>query len=101
MSQTTDDEATPETDRMHDNSWSVNLEEPRHADDRELVVEEAVAAVEHTTAGNHVNVVTHQELGHPSTYLYPVIHANFGEAVSVEYVDQCGCGGHVSRVHVE
>jgi hypothetical protein len=21
--------------------------------------------------------------------------------VSVSYVDQCGCGGHVTRVHVE
>ena len=42
------DDAEPITDRVHDNSWSANLETPAHADDRELVVEQAVAAVDHT-----------------------------------------------------
>ncbi|MCL9812303.1 CGCGG family putative rSAM-modified RiPP protein [Natranaeroarchaeum aerophilus] len=87
----------PVTERVHDNSWSANLETPRHADDRELVIEQAIEAVEHTTAGNHVNLVTHGDHGHPSEYLHDRLAVKFPEA-TVEYVDQCGCGGHVTRV---
>lgn len=25
----------------------------------------------------------------------------FGDSIDFEYVSQCGCGGHVTRVHVE
>jgi len=88
------------TDRVHDNSWSANLEQPRHADDVELVVEGAIAAVEHTVSGNHVNLVTHSDHGHPETFLYETLDGAFGDSVSVEYIHQCGCGGHVTRVHV-
>jgi putative CGCGG family rSAM target protein len=63
------------------------------------VVEEAIEAVEHTTAGNHVNLVTHGDHGHPESYLYDRLREAFDDA-TVEYVDQCGCGGHVTRVHV-
>jgi putative CGCGG family rSAM target protein len=83
----------------HDTSWSANLEGPEHAASRELVVEEAVEAVKQTTAGNHVNLVTHGDHGHPETYLYDRLREAFEDA-TVEYVDQCGCGGYVTRVHV-
>lgn len=86
-------------ERTHPASWSANLEAPRHADDPEVVVEEAIEAIEHTASGYHVNLVTHGALGHPSTFLYPVIESIDG-VVKWEYVDQCGCGGHVTRVHV-
>jgi len=33
------------------------------------VVEQAIEAVEHTEPGNHVNLVTHGDHGHPSSYL--------------------------------
>lgn len=33
------DAPIPVTDRVHDNTWSANLETPRHASDRDLVVE--------------------------------------------------------------
>lgn len=89
----------PITDRVHDNSWSANLETPRHGADRTLVVEQAVDAVEHTTAGHHVNLVTHGAHGHPREYLHDRLAAEFPGA-DVEYVEQCGCGGHVTRVHV-
>ncbi|MFB6304207.1 MAG: CGCGG family rSAM-modified RiPP protein [Haloferacaceae archaeon] len=92
--------AEPVTDRVHDNSWSANLERPRHAADRDLLVSQAVEAVEHTASGNHVNLVTHGDQGHPSEYLYPELEAAFGDGIEWEYVDQCGCGGHVTRVHV-
>lgn len=92
------DDPAPVTDRVHDNSWSANLEQPQHADDPALVLTQAVEAIEHTTPGNHVNLVTHSDLGHPETYLYEPLEARL--AVDLEYVEQCGCGGHVVRAHV-
>lgn len=100
MSAPTHDEVAPVTDRVHDNSWSANLEKPEHAADREAVLREARRAVTHTAPGNHVNLVTHGEHGHPEGYLFDALEEAFGEAVDHEYVEQCGCGGHVTRVHI-
>ncbi|UIP01442.1 CGCGG family rSAM-modified RiPP protein (plasmid) [Halobaculum sp. CBA1158] len=85
-------------EELRDTSWSAKLEGPRHADDRDLVVAEALAAVEHTADGVRVNLVTHGEHGHPETYLYPELDDRFGDAVDWEFVDRCGCGGYVTRV---
>ena len=85
----------PET--AHDTSWSANLEGPEHAEDRALVVEEALDAVRATAPGTHVNLVTHADHGHPEDYLYLLLREEFD--ATVEYVDQCGCGGYVTRVH--
>ena len=96
-------EVEPVTDRVHDNSWSANLEQPRHADDVDLVVSQAVDAVEHTEPGNHVNLVTHGAHGHPAEYLYDALDDRVdadGVDLELEYVQQCGCGGHVTRAHV-
>ncbi|WP_225336532.1 CGCGG family putative rSAM-modified RiPP protein [Halomicrobium urmianum] len=95
-----DHDAEPVTDHVHDNSWSANLEKPKHGDDRELVLRQAIEAVEHTAAGNHVNLVTHGDHGHPSEYLFEELDAELDEDADWEYVEQCGCGGHVTRVHV-
>lgn len=94
-------EAQPVTDRMHDNSWSANLEKPQHADDRGLVLAQARDAIEHTVPGNHVNLVTHGDHGHPEEYLYEELAAFDGADLTWDYVEQCGCGGHVTRVYVE
>ena len=91
------DGTDPVTESVHENSWSANLEHPRHAEDRDLLVRQAVEAVEHTAAGYHVNLVTH---GHPEDYLFGALSSAFGDDVEWEYVEQCGCGGHVTRVHV-
>ncbi len=90
----------PVTDHVHENSWSANLEKPEHAEDRAMLLEQAVEAVEHTADGYHVNLVTHGEHGHPSTYLFSALQSAFGDEVEWEYVEQCGCGGHVTRVSV-
>ncbi|QGN07967.1 CGCGG family rSAM-modified RiPP protein [Halorhabdus sp. CBA1104] len=95
-----DAESTPVTDRVHENSWSANLEQPAHAENRKRVVEGALTAIEHTASGYHVNLVTHAEHGHPETYLYEVLDVEYGDDLTWEYIDQCGCGGHVLRVHV-
>ncbi|AHZ23257.1 CGCGG family rSAM-modified RiPP protein [Haloferax mediterranei ATCC 33500] len=94
------DEPDPVTERRHDNSWSANLEKPQHAADRDLVVEQALDAIEHTVPGNHVNLVTHGDHGHPRTYLYDALSQHCDTAIEFEYIQQCGCGGHVTRVYV-
>nr|WP_256417676.1 CGCGG family rSAM-modified RiPP protein [Halorubrum laminariae] len=95
------DAIEPVTEHSHDNSWSANLERPAHADDQELVLEQAETAVEKTVPGNHVNLVTHGNHGHPVTYLFSHLDAVYGDDIEVTYVQQCGCGGHVTRVHVQ
>ena len=92
---------TPEspTDRHHDTSWSANLETPAYADDPDLVVDHAIEAVERTAAGTHVNLVTHGAHGHPESYLFPALRAALDDDAAVEFVDRCGCGGYVTRVH--
>ena len=97
-----DDAADPVTDRMHDNSWSADLEKPQYADDPELAVRHGIDAVEHTVPGNHVNLVTHGDLGHPEQFLFDALAEAYGDTETEwEYIQQCGCGGHVTRVYVE
>ncbi|WP_135305869.1 CGCGG family putative rSAM-modified RiPP protein [Haloarcula amylovorans] len=101
MSDVSSGDVEPITDRVHDNSWSANLEEPHHAAERSLVLAHAIDAVEHTTLGHHVNLVTHGAHGHPKEYLYSHLETTYGDTIEYEYVERCGCGGHVTRVHVE
>ncbi|MFB6073194.1 MAG: CGCGG family rSAM-modified RiPP protein [Halobacterium sp.] len=88
-------------DDVHENSWSANLELPEHAEDRDHLLAEALDAVRHTAPGYHVNLVTHGDHGHPETYLFDELEDALGDDVEWEYVEQCGCGGHVTRVHVQ
>jgi len=46
-----------------------------------------------------VNTVTHEAHGHPSEYLWEALEDEF-DSFRLEYVDQCGCGGCVTRAHV-
>lgn len=80
-------------------SWSANLETDEYVDDPERVVADAIAAVEATGDDTHVNLVTHDSVGHPETYLFDALAERFGDAVTWEFVDRCGCGGFVTRVH--
>ncbi|RAW47120.1 CGCGG family rSAM-modified RiPP protein [Halorubrum sp. 48-1-W] len=93
----TDDDLPAFREGDHSGSWSANLELDRYADDRELVVEHALLAVERTEPGHHVNLVTHPEHGSPEPYLEDTLHERFPEATAT-VVDQCGCGGYVYRV---
>ena len=91
---------SPVTTTVHDNSWSANLETEVHATSVDLVTRQARRAVEHTAPGYHVNLVTHATHGHPEGYLYDDLR-DLDTGLAIEYVEQCGCGGHVTRVHVE
>jgi hypothetical protein len=52
-----------------------------------MVVEQAIKAVENTVNGTHVQLVTHEEHGHPSEYLTPILEAEFDDVVE-EDVDR-------------
>ncbi len=90
----------PVADRVRDTSWSANLERPVHREDRSILIEQAIEAIEHTAAGSHVNLVTHSDHGHPSRYLYARLDERFGETITYGYIQQCGCGGYVTKVRV-
>ena len=64
------------------------------------MISQALDAVEHMAPGNHVNLVSHGEHSHPERYRYDALDEAFEDAVTYEYVQRCGCGGHVTRVHV-
>jgi putative CGCGG family rSAM target protein len=100
MSSEAAENAEPVTETVHENSWSANLETPAHADDRELVQAHATEAIAHTAAGYHVNLVTHEAHGHPEEYLFAHLDSDIALAIDYEYVSQCGCGGHVTRVYI-
>jgi putative CGCGG family rSAM target protein len=89
------------TGAVRDASWSKHLETEMYADDETRLLEDALAAMAATRAGHHVTLVTHRTHGHPREYLYGELTDAFGDAIDVRYVEQCGCGGHVTRVAVE
>lgn len=88
----------PVTRRVHNRPWTADLESPRHAKDRQLVVEEAVDAVEQTNA-RYVNLVTHEAHGHPLTYLYDGFDALDG--ITLTYCGRCECGGYITCVKLQ
>ena len=94
-------EKAKKTDWVREETWSADLEGPEYEEDRERVVEDSLDAVRRTAEGYFVNLVTHGNHGHPSGYLHGILEEGFGDGIRIEYVDRCGCGGYVTRVHVE
>lgn len=81
--------------------WSINLEDDYYADKPDELVQDAVHAIALTEPGRFVNLVTHQAAGHPEQGLMDKVRAALSEAglsdVRLSYIDQCGCGGFVTR----
>jgi len=80
--------------------WSINLEADEYENNRELIIEDSIKAIEETDVSFSVNLVTHESAGEPDEYLYPALEARFKDDISVRYVAQCGCGGHVVKVTI-
>ena len=63
----------------------------------------ATGYIRRTKAGHCVNLVTPGALGDPREWLIPRLSAmvkDAGLAVrEIRYIDECGCGGHVTRVY--
>ncbi|WP_368737745.1 CGCGG family rSAM-modified RiPP protein [Bacillus sp. EB106-08-02-XG196] len=81
-----------------DKNWSISLEHEEYVMDMELVITDAIDAVEKTGKGYYVNVVTPASFGNPNDYLADALLAYFGGRIEMKFIDQCGCGGYVLRV---
>lgn len=79
-------------------NWSAGLEHDEYETDRDLVISDAIDAVERTASGYTVNLVTAAEWGDPEAYLTPILKEKFGHDLKMKFIDQCGCGGYVLRV---
>lgn len=101
MTTTIDNKQKSNSEDVKEYTWSENLELEKHSEDIELVKKEAIEAVEKTAKGYFVNLVTHENHGHPSNYLDKFLKKYFGDEIKTEYIDQCGCGGYVTRVHIK
>nr|WP_313771743.1 CGCGG family rSAM-modified RiPP protein [Neobacillus niacini] len=79
-------------------NWSISLEHEEYTLDIELVISDAIDAVDKTEKGYYVNVVTPAALGNPDDYLTEALVNYFGGRITIKFIDQCGCGGYVLRV---
>ena len=84
--------------KLHD--WSANLEATEYENNKDLTIEDAIKAINETAPNYSVNLVTHESLGHPDTYLLDILGEKFQDKITTRYVAQCGCGGHVLKVTV-
>jgi putative CGCGG family rSAM target protein len=81
-----------------DKDWTKDLEHDEYEQDIDLIIKDALEAVEITKSGRFVNLVTSENFGNPIEYLQPLLEQVFKEKIQIQYIDQCGCGGHVLRV---
>ncbi|WP_026581997.1 CGCGG family putative rSAM-modified RiPP protein [Bacillus sp. J33] len=79
-------------------NWSISLEKEEYESDLELVIKEAIDAVQRTAKGFYVNIVTPAVFGNPDDYLTEALTLYFGNKIDSKYISQCSCGGHVLRV---
>lgn len=79
-------------------NWSISLEHDEYEQNLELVVKDAIKAVEQTAKGYYVNIVTPANFGNPTEYLLDPLTLHFCNKIDTQYIDQCGCGGYVFRV---
>lgn len=84
---------------MKNFSWSLDLEDEEYVRDKNRLLQDAKSAVEITAPGKHVNLVTPASHGEPAQ-LIQQLKKEYGDKIKAEYVDQCGCGGYVTKVTV-
>jgi putative CGCGG family rSAM target protein len=80
-------------------NWSINLETEEYVADRDLIIQDAITAILETEVGCFVNLAAAENHGDPDDYLVPALENRFGQSVKIQFVDQCGCGGYVYKVH--
>lgn len=79
-------------------NWSVNLETEEYVDDRDLIIADSIQAILDTEPGCFVNLAVAEQHGNPDDYLLTFLEERFGQTITVQFIDQCGCGGYVYRV---
>lgn len=83
---------------MKKKNWSISLESDEYQNNVELVIEDAIDAVKQTACGCYVNLVTPPNFGNTEYYLTDLLMSRFAGYITVQFIDQCGCGGYVLRV---
>jgi hypothetical protein len=83
--------------------WSVNLEDAFYEENPDELYKEAVDAVGRTASGCYVNLVTPAGFGHPEEQGFiEKLMARLADAgipyKEIRFIDECGCGGFVTRV---
>lgn len=82
--------------------WSLNLEDPYYENHLDDLFDESVEAVKQTGKGCYVNIVTPGKHGDPRDWFISRLNGLLEkEAVpfkEIRYIDECGCGGYVTRV---
>ena len=82
--------------------WSINLEDAYNAEHPDVLLQAALEAVNDTSPGCYVNLVTPERLGHPEASFISRLKTELAAkdilVKEVRYIDECGCGGHVTRV---
>lgn len=90
---------------MKTGDWSLNLEDPYYETHLDAIFAESLDAIKQTKEGCYVNLVTPGVYGDPRNWLIEPLHAQVRDrnmAVrEIRYVDECGCGGHVTRVYMQ
>jgi putative CGCGG family rSAM target protein len=81
-----------------DKDWTKDLEHDEYEEDIDLILKDALQAVEDTKEGCFVNLVTSEAFGNPVDYLQPLLEKMYTNKVKIKFIDQCGCGGYVLRV---
>lgn len=87
---------------VKEGDWSLNLEDPYYETHIEEVFSESIDAIQRTKEGHYVNLVTPGACGDPRNWLIPQLSALVQQVNlpvrEIRYIDQCGCGGYVTRV---
>ncbi|WML43253.1 CGCGG family rSAM-modified RiPP protein [Neobacillus sp. PS3-40] len=81
-----------------DKDWTKDLEHDEYENDIDLIIKDALTAVEETNVGVYVNLVTSEVFGSPVAYLQPLLEEMYPNQLQIKFIDQCGCGGYVLRV---
>lgn len=87
---------------MKINDWSLNLEDPYYEEHPEEILPESIQAIEQTSPGCYVNIVTPGTYGDPReqfiTQLKQSVDTLELAVKDIRFIDECGCGGYVTRV---
>lgn len=82
--------------------WSLNLEDEYDSDERAELLDAAADGVRITRIGCYVNIITPGAYGNPEEWFIPELRRTLEEqglpVQEVRYIDECGCGGYVTRV---
>lgn len=87
---------------MKTGNWSLNLEDDYYGLNPDELVKESIEAVKGTASGFYVNIVTPSNAGDPNDWIIERITKQLAlektEYEAIQYIDECGCGGYVTRV---